>query len=140
MRHKKSADPYIRSIREFDNGQYIVLCATKQQLKAISELTHMEIDMAFKRVNGNTNEWEISAYLSRVQKTLTFVRIFTNVEPAQAYQKIGLGLGQYLNSRYSHLTPIEHLQHIYKLCQVHYKRNIDKINIFQVKFEQQLGI
>jgi|ERR1051325_390049 hypothetical protein len=37
-----------------DNGQYIVLCATKQQLKAISELTHMEIDMAFKRINGNT--------------------------------------------------------------------------------------
>ncbi|GBB85370.1 hypothetical protein RclHR1_11920001 [Rhizophagus clarus] len=37
-----------------------------------------------------------------------------------------LGLGQYLNSRYLHLTPIEHLQHIYKLCQVHYKRNIVK--------------
>jgi len=88
MRHEKSTDPYIRSIRFLDNGQYIVLCATKQQLKAISELTHMEIDMAFKRINGNTNEWEISAYLPRVQKTLTFVRIFTNVETAQAYQNL----------------------------------------------------
>ena len=27
-----------------------------------------------------------------------------------------IGLGQFLNSRYSHLTPIKHLQYIYKLC------------------------
>jgi hypothetical protein len=52
-----------------DNGQYIILCATKQQLRAISELTHIEIDMAFKRIHGITNEWEVSAYLSRVQKS-----------------------------------------------------------------------
>ncbi|CAB4408770.1 unnamed protein product [Rhizophagus irregularis] len=35
-------------------------------------------------------------------------------------------LSQYLNSKYPHLTPTEHLKHIYKLCQVHYKRNVDK--------------
>ena len=46
-----------------------VAILTKQQLKAISELTHMDIDIAFKRINGNTNEWEISAYLPRVQKS-----------------------------------------------------------------------
>ncbi|EXX66266.1 hypothetical protein RirG_125470 [Rhizophagus irregularis DAOM 197198w] len=120
--------------------------------------------MAFKRIHGITNEWEVTAYLPRVQKTLTFARIFTNIETAEAYQNLledlfgcierdigktfnfhhihgeglgciiadqhkgqALGLGQYLlNSKYPHLTLIEHLQHIYKLCQVHYKRNIDK--------------
>ncbi|PKC51080.1 hypothetical protein RhiirA1_521457, partial [Rhizophagus irregularis] len=41
---------------------------------------------------------------------------------ADQHKGQALGLGQFLNSRYSHLTPIEHLQHIYKLCQVHYKR------------------
>ncbi|GBC27218.1 hypothetical protein GLOIN_2v1763409 [Rhizophagus irregularis DAOM 181602=DAOM 197198] len=163
MKHEKSNDPYIRSIRFLDSGQYIVLCATKQQLKALSELTYFEIDMAFKRIHGITNEWEVAAYLPHVQKTLTFVRIFTNVETANAYQNLfedlfncierdtgetfsfyhihgkglgciiadqhkgqALGLGQYLSSKYPHLAPVEHLQYIYKLCQVHYKRNIDK--------------
>lgn len=45
------------------------MCATKQQLKAISELTYFEIDMAFKRIHGKTNEWEVSAYSSQVQKS-----------------------------------------------------------------------
>uniref|UniRef100_U9T548 Uncharacterized protein n=1 Tax=Rhizophagus irregularis (strain DAOM 181602 / DAOM 197198 / MUCL 43194) TaxID=747089 RepID=U9T548_RHIID len=158
MKYNMSADPYIRSIRFLDNGQYIILCATKEQTIALSELTHIEIDMAFKRIHGITNEWEVTAYLPRVQKTLTFARIFTNIETAEAYQNLfedlfgcierdigktfnfhhihgeglgciiadqhkgqALGLGQYLNSKYPHLTPIEHLQHIYKLCQVHYK-------------------
>ncbi|CAB4489575.1 unnamed protein product [Rhizophagus irregularis] len=114
-------------------------------------------------IHGVTNEWEVSAYVSRIQKTLTFARIFTNIEMADAYQNLfedlfnciekdtgdifnfyhihgrglgciiadqhkvqALGLGRYLNSKYPNLTPVEHLQHIYKLCQVHYKRNIDK--------------
>ncbi|CAB5386575.1 unnamed protein product [Rhizophagus irregularis] len=45
---------------------------------------------------------------------------------ADQHKGQALGLGQYLNSKYPNLTPVEHLQHIYKLCQVHYKRNIDK--------------
>ena len=52
-----------------DNGQYIVLCTTKQQTKAFSELAYMEIDMAFKRIHGITNEWEVSAYIPRIQKS-----------------------------------------------------------------------
>ena len=30
---------------------------------------HFEIDMAFKRIYSTTNEWEVSAYLPRVQKS-----------------------------------------------------------------------
>ncbi|PKC61170.1 hypothetical protein RhiirA1_466925 [Rhizophagus irregularis] len=45
---------------------------------------------------------------------------------ADQHKVQALGLGRYLNSKYPNLTPVEHLQHIYKLCQVHYKRNIDK--------------
>ena len=36
---------------------------------ALSELTHIEIDMAFKRIHGVTNEWEVSAYVPQVQKS-----------------------------------------------------------------------
>ncbi|PKC53966.1 hypothetical protein RhiirA1_478222, partial [Rhizophagus irregularis] len=119
----------------FDNGQYIVLCATKEQTIALSELTHIEIDMAFKRIYGITNEWKVTAYLPWVQKkrdigeTFNFHHIHgegLGCIIANQYKGQALGLGQYLNSKYPHLTPIEHLQHIYKLCQVHYKWNIDK--------------
>ncbi|GBC04020.1 hypothetical protein RclHR1_05480003 [Rhizophagus clarus] len=87
--------------------------------------------MAFKRIMALTNEWEISAYLPRVQKNLTFARIFTNIESPLTHIKIclkiyldvfiadqhkgqALGLGQYLNSRYLHLTPTEHLENVDK--------------------------
>ncbi len=37
----------------------------------------MEIDMAFKRIHGITNEWEVLAYLPRVQKSKLNIFIFT---------------------------------------------------------------
>ncbi|CAB4409996.1 unnamed protein product [Rhizophagus irregularis] len=37
---------------------------------------------------------------------------------------IYLGLGQYLNNRYPYLSAIEHLKHIYKICLIHFNRNI----------------
>ena len=52
-----------------DNGQYIVLCGTKKQLQELSKLTYIEIDMAFKRIHGTTNEWEVSAYSFQAQKS-----------------------------------------------------------------------
>ncbi|RHZ80260.1 hypothetical protein Glove_138g43 [Diversispora epigaea] len=107
---EKTRHPYIRSIRFLDNGQYIILCATKQQLKTIKELTYIEIDMAFKRIHAET------------YKNL-FEDLFTCIEKDTGQ---ALGLEQYLYSKYPIFSPIEHLQHIYKLCQVHYKRNIDK--------------
>ncbi|GBC22334.2 hypothetical protein GLOIN_2v1763409 [Rhizophagus irregularis DAOM 181602=DAOM 197198] len=117
----------------FDNGQYIVLCATKEQTIALSELTHIEIDMAFKRIYGITNEWKVTAYLPWLERDIGETFNFHHIHGeglgciiANQYKGQALGLGQYLNSKYPHLTPIEHLQHIYKLCQVHYKWNIDK--------------
>ena len=44
--------------------------------------------MAFKRIHSVVNEWKVSAYSSRTQKTLTFARIFTNVETSNAYQNL----------------------------------------------------
>ncbi|RIA98485.1 hypothetical protein C1645_731699 [Glomus cerebriforme] len=56
-----------------NNGQYIILCATKEQTKAISELTHIEINMAYKRIYGITNKWEVVTYLPQVQKRLGYI-------------------------------------------------------------------
>jgi len=36
---------------------------------------HFEIDMAFKRTHGTTNEWEVSAYLPHVQRVSNFYNL-----------------------------------------------------------------
>ncbi|CAG8749772.1 7124_t:CDS:2, partial [Gigaspora rosea] len=43
---------------------------------------------------------------------------------ADEHQGQALGLGKYLHSKYCHLLSEEHLKHIYKLCQIHFNRNI----------------
>ncbi len=44
----------------------------------LSELVYIEIDMAFKRIHGVTNEWEVSAYLPQVQKSKLKIIIYVN--------------------------------------------------------------
>ncbi|RIB10322.1 hypothetical protein C2G38_2106384 [Gigaspora rosea] len=41
---------------------------------------------------------------------------------ADEHQGQAFGFGQYLHSKYSHLSCEEHLKHINKLCQVHFNR------------------
>ncbi|PKY50161.1 hypothetical protein RhiirA4_466489 [Rhizophagus irregularis] len=43
---------------------------------------------------------------------------------ADTHSKQALGLEQYLNNRYSYLSAIKHLKHIYKICLIHFNRNI----------------
>ncbi|CAG8564208.1 11696_t:CDS:10 [Dentiscutata heterogama] len=86
LKQKKLPDPYIRSVRFLDDGQYLVLCARKEQAELLSQSSYIEIDMAFKRIHGVTNEWEVCAYVHRYQKVLVFARIFTNFQSARAYQ------------------------------------------------------
>lgn len=74
--------------RFFDNGQYLVLCTQKEQTKFFAQSLYAETDMAFKRIHGATNEWEICAYVNRYQKTLVFARAFTNIQSANAYQHL----------------------------------------------------
>ncbi|RIB09087.1 hypothetical protein C2G38_297643 [Gigaspora rosea] len=146
LKQKNLPDPYIR---------------TAKQSELFAKTLYAEIDMAFKRIHGATNEWEICAYINRYQKTLVFARVFANIQSANAYQHLfedlftvvendtqkifkfqhihgnglgcliadehqgqALGLGQYLHSKYNYLSAEEHLQHIYKLCQIHFNRNI----------------
>ncbi|RIB08981.1 hypothetical protein C2G38_2210110 [Gigaspora rosea] len=154
---KNLPDSYIRMARFFDNGQYLVLCTQKEQTKFFAQSLYAEIDMAFKRIHGATNEWEICAYVNCYQKTLVIARAFTNIQSAQhlfedlftiiendtqkpfkfqhihgsglgclfadEHQGQALGLGQYLHSKYNNLSCEEHLQHIYKLCQIHFNHN-----------------
>ncbi|CAG8792864.1 28385_t:CDS:2, partial [Gigaspora margarita] len=52
----------------FDSGQYLVLCAQKEQMELLSQSLYVEIDMVFKRIHSTANEWEICIYVYRYQK------------------------------------------------------------------------
>ncbi|CAI2194790.1 8448_t:CDS:2, partial [Funneliformis geosporum] len=62
-----------------DNRQYIILCITKQQTKVLSELSYIEIGIAFKKVYGITNKWKVSAYSHRLQKTDAYQNLFEDL-------------------------------------------------------------
>ncbi|CAG8851302.1 17569_t:CDS:2, partial [Racocetra persica] len=51
-------DPYIRTVRFFDNEQYLVLYGHKNQMKYLADSLYFEIDMSFKHVHGPINKWE----------------------------------------------------------------------------------
>ncbi|PKY51330.1 hypothetical protein RhiirA4_546495 [Rhizophagus irregularis] len=160
MKNKDLNDAYIRKIEFF---QILVLCMRKEQSFALLDLSYFEIDMAYKRIQGEIKEWDLVAYVENFQKTLTFARVFTNNKSADAYQNIfaavfsvvkedtnseicfhhidgkgigciladahpgqalGISLLIYLNNRYPYLSAIEHLKHIYKICLIHFNRNI----------------
>ncbi|CAI2182340.1 10606_t:CDS:2, partial [Funneliformis geosporum] len=46
---------------------------------------------------------------------------------ADANKNQTIGLGKFLHERYSSMSIEEHLMHIYKICIVHYHRNINKL-------------
>lgn len=46
----------------FADGQIIVICMSEKQAKSWIALEYFEIDLTFKRVQGNINEFEINSY------------------------------------------------------------------------------
>ena len=42
----------------------------KEQSFALLELSYLEIDMSFKRVQGEIKEWEVVAYVENLQKSM----------------------------------------------------------------------
>ncbi|CAG8649660.1 1714_t:CDS:2 [Dentiscutata heterogama] len=117
-------------------------------MKYLANSLYFEIDMSFKRVYGPINEWEVCAYIENYRKTNTykklFEELFTCVEQdcghsvefqhihscgigcilADEHYSQALGLGQYLAERFPIFNATEHLERIYKLCTIHFKRNI----------------
>ncbi|CAG8769678.1 19310_t:CDS:2, partial [Racocetra persica] len=84
LKQKESSDPYICSVKFLDSGQYLVLCARKEQTELLSQSLYVEIDMAFKRIHSAANKWKICAYVHRYQKAKAyqylFEDLFDNVE------------------------------------------------------------
>ena len=47
---------------QFENGQTLIICLLDVQAKELQKLKCFQIDLTFKRVYGDINEFEINTY------------------------------------------------------------------------------
>ncbi|PKC10022.1 hypothetical protein RhiirA5_414881 [Rhizophagus irregularis] len=66
----------------------MILCMTNEQAAKCIEFKYFEVDLSFKRVYGDINEFEFNAYEEKSRTIITFCRIFTNIATKEAYQKM----------------------------------------------------
>ncbi|CAB5390387.1 unnamed protein product [Rhizophagus irregularis] len=79
---------YVRRIEQFEDGQTLILCMLDFQAKALQNLKCFQIDLTFKRVHGDINEFEINSYDETHKLILSYCRIYTNIFTADAYQRL----------------------------------------------------
>ncbi|CAB5388887.1 unnamed protein product [Rhizophagus irregularis] len=79
---------YVRHIEQFEDGQTLILCMLDFQAKALQNLKCFQIDLTFKRVQGDINEFEVNSYDEMHKLILSYCRIYTNIFTANAYQRL----------------------------------------------------
>ncbi|CAB4385510.1 unnamed protein product [Rhizophagus irregularis] len=81
----------IQNIRRrsfFNNGHIMILCMTNEQAAKCIEFKYFEVDLSFKCVYGDINEFEFNAYEEKSKTILTFYIIFTNIATKEEYQRM----------------------------------------------------
>ncbi|PKB92590.1 hypothetical protein RhiirA5_444122 [Rhizophagus irregularis] len=66
-------------------GNVIILCMIKLQAIHMPKFKYFMVDMSYKRVFGEMNEFEFNAY-DEDNHIVTFCRIFTNGSDSKIYQ------------------------------------------------------
>ncbi|CAB4426177.1 unnamed protein product [Rhizophagus irregularis] len=79
---------YVRRIEQFEDGQTLILCMLDFQAKALQNLKCFQIDLTFKRVQGDINEFKVNSYDEMHKLILSYCRIYTNIFTANAYQRL----------------------------------------------------
>ncbi|POG59122.1 hypothetical protein GLOIN_2v1789505 [Rhizophagus irregularis DAOM 181602=DAOM 197198] len=79
---------YVKRLEFFEDEHVIIVCTTSEQLNEWIKCKHFQIDLSFKRVMGEINEFEINYYSNEHNLILTFARVFTNRATTIAYQRI----------------------------------------------------
>ncbi|EXX62126.1 hypothetical protein RirG_164680 [Rhizophagus irregularis DAOM 197198w] len=85
---KKEYKDYVQQAGVFTDGQIIVICMSEKQAKAWVSLDYFEIDLTFKRVQGDINEFEVNCYNECYKIALTYARVFTNITNSTSYERM----------------------------------------------------
>ncbi|PKY16019.1 hypothetical protein RhiirB3_428319 [Rhizophagus irregularis] len=126
----------------------MILCMTNEQAAKCIEFKYFEVDLSFKRVYGDINEFEFNAYEEK-SRTKEYQRMFEaffeiveKLSNKPAYfrhihgdgwvcvladldQAQALGLGKTMKKMDPTRKAKEHLQYVFKSCCIYYKRNVD---------------
>jgi hypothetical protein len=84
MKHQKQEDPYVRKSIMKENGEYVILCQSKQQSELFFSSTEYQADKTFARTK--CREFEINGYSFETGQLTILCRIFTNAEDAEGYE------------------------------------------------------
>ncbi|PKY60790.1 hypothetical protein RhiirA4_519938 [Rhizophagus irregularis] len=79
---------YVHTMNIYPNELVIFVCMLRDQAKLIHQLGSIQIDLTFKRVKGNINEFEINSYNTEHKLILSYARVYTNVTTAEGYQQL----------------------------------------------------
>ncbi|CAB4396483.1 unnamed protein product [Rhizophagus irregularis] len=85
---KEEYKDYVQQAGVFTDGQIIVICMSEKQAKAWVSLDYFEIDLTFKRVQGDINEFEVNCYNECYKIALTYVCVFTNITNSTSYERM----------------------------------------------------
>ncbi|PKK59038.1 hypothetical protein RhiirC2_871382 [Rhizophagus irregularis] len=85
---KEEYKDYVQQAGVFTDGQIIVICMSEKQAKAWVSLDYFEIDLTFKRVQGDINEFEVNCYNECYKIALTYARVFTNITNSTSYERM----------------------------------------------------
>ena len=63
-------------IKFFEDKHVIIVCTTPEQLSEWKKCNHFQIDLSFKRVIGEMNEFEINYYSNKYNLSKFFNLLF----------------------------------------------------------------
>lgn len=69
-RLKPNTEQWIRSVQWLDDEHYLIICCTYAQAKAFMKVQCVEMDLAFKMVQGTTNLFSIAGWNEKTQRIL----------------------------------------------------------------------
>jgi hypothetical protein len=84
IKYQNQQDPYIRKAIMKDDGQFVILCQSKQQSELFFSATEYQADKTFPRTK--CRELELNGYSFETGQLTTLCRIFTNAEDAEGYE------------------------------------------------------
>ncbi|CAG8543277.1 15933_t:CDS:10, partial [Cetraspora pellucida] len=107
---------YVQRLNFFSDGHIMIICTSQTQIQKWIKCNYFEIDLSFKRVAGEINEFEFNHIHGN-----GWCCIISDLDIAQL-----IGLGETLALIDNSFSWEEHLVHIFKSCQVHYKQKLNE--------------
>ncbi|KAI1370044.1 hypothetical protein F4677DRAFT_460196, partial [Hypoxylon crocopeplum] len=71
-----------------DISRYFVICITQKQASAFRDCAHIQMDLSFKMVHGQTNLYSVVGLNEITHEIDTFAYVFLNWETTEAYFKL----------------------------------------------------